>query len=110
MPHNNMNPFHRQLSTSIRFLAALAFIATSALAETPLTKEPFEVGGHNAFIIPASVPAPGKPWVWYAPTLGANLPGAGHQWYFERFQKAGISIAGTTPKAPAPRCVFSISC
>lgn len=73
-------------------LAALGIF--SAKAEDALAKAPFDVGGNKAFVIAAPTPAAGKPWVWYAPTLGANLPGAGHQWYFERFLKAGISIAG----------------
>lgn len=73
-------------------------VLSSFLNELPtgqlLTKVPFEVKGHAAFLIAAQRPASGKPWVWYAPTLGANLPGEGHHWYFERFLKAGISIAG----------------
>lgn len=59
-----------------------------------LNKTPFDYNGKKAFIIAAPQPAKGKPWVWYAPTLGAGLPGAGHAWYFEQFLKAGISIAG----------------
>jgi Tol biopolymer transport system component len=35
----------------------------------------------------------GKAWVWYAPTL-PGLPGREESWMFERFQAAGISIAG----------------
>ncbi|MEQ1850826.1 MAG: alpha/beta fold hydrolase [Chthoniobacteraceae bacterium] len=78
--------------TLLVLLAALGILR--AEADVALAKAPFEVGGHKAFIIAAPAPAAGKPWVWSAPTLGANLPGAGHQWYFERFLKAGISIAG----------------
>ena len=33
------------------------------------------------------------PWVWYAPTL-PGLPGNEEQWMFERFNQAGIAIAG----------------
>lgn len=78
--------------TILIFIAALAVIRADA--EDALAKAPFEIGGHKAFIIAAPTPAAGKPWVWYAPTLGANLPGGGHHWYFERFLKAGISVAG----------------
>lgn len=78
----------------VAFAATLIFPVTLALAEKPLEKVPFELDGRPAFIIAAPQPANGKPWVWYAPTLGANLPGSGHQWYFERFIQAGISIAG----------------
>ncbi len=59
-----------------------------------LTKVPFQVDGHPAFVIAAPQPTAGQPWVWYAPTLGADLPGEGHRWYFEQFLAAGISIAG----------------
>jgi pimeloyl-ACP methyl ester carboxylesterase len=72
---------------------SFAFVE-STKAEGPLNKVPFDCNGNHAFIIAAPAPAKGKPWVWYAPTLGAGLPGAGHAWYFERFLKAGISIAG----------------
>lgn len=72
----------------------LALIGGAACAQQSLEKVPFELDGRKAFIIAATEPAKGKPWVWYAPTLGANLPGAGHRWYFERFLTRGISIAG----------------
>ena len=71
-----------------------SLLVSSAIAAEALVKSPFVVEGREAFIIVAAEPAAGKPWVWYAPTLGANLPGSGHQWYFERFLQAGISIAG----------------
>ncbi len=61
----------------------------------PLDGEVFEVNGRTAFLIPAKPdsPAASKPWVWYAPTL-QNLPAADERWMFERFQAAGIAIAG----------------
>ena len=55
--------------------------------------ETFQVRGHNAFLSAAPEPAEGKPWLWYAPTLGA-LRFAERSGYFEAFQKAGIAIAG----------------
>lgn len=66
-----------QSSAATRRVAGFAFIAACALVETPFAKVPFEVGGHKAFVIAAPQPAPGKLWVWDAPTRGANLPGAG---------------------------------
>jgi len=69
------------------------FLRAQAVA-AKLTKVPILDVGHPAFVIPAPQPAPGNPWVWYAPTLGDNLPGEGHRWYFERFLNAGISVAG----------------
>jgi pimeloyl-ACP methyl ester carboxylesterase len=61
----------------------------------PLEGELFEAGGRPAFLIPAKpVPmAETKPWVWYAPTL-PSLPAVDEKWMFERFQAAGIAIAG----------------
>ena len=71
-----------------------SLLASCAVAAELLVKVPFVVEGRVAFIIAAPQPATGKPWVWYAPTLGANLPGSDHQWYFERFIQAGVSMAG----------------
>jgi len=75
--------------------------------QLPMQGESFALSGREAFLIPASTDrsndqtpsrdgASGKsnrPWVWYAPTL-PNLPGPEERWMFERFQKAGIAIAG----------------
>ncbi len=63
-------------------------------SEQLLTKVAFQVNEHPAFVIAARQPASGNPWVWYAPTMGAHLPGTDHHWYFNRFLDAGISIAG----------------
>ncbi len=75
-------------------LVALMLPSPTVRSEDPFAKVPIDINGRKAFIIAAPKPAPGKPWIWYAPTLGANLPGADHRWYFERFHNAGISIAG----------------
>ena len=60
-------------------------------------RETFEIAGQPAFVILPSVddrqPGP-LPWVWYAPTLGKNLPGKLEVWMFSRFLKQGIAIAG----------------
>jgi pimeloyl-ACP methyl ester carboxylesterase len=51
----------------------------------------------GGFIITPKVPAPGKPWVWYAPTFIRDphpLPKALHEWYMSRLLEAGIGIAG----------------
>ena len=91
-------------------LLALWSLVAWCSAAAPLPREELEVGGHRAFIIAAPEPAKGKPWLWYAPTL-PGLPGAGHQWYFERLLKAGISIAGIdlgeVRGAPASSAKFS---
>src|SRR5688500_7500811 len=59
----------------------------------PLAGERFQVDGQTAFLIATDAPAEGKPWVWYAPTLGP-YPGKEERWMFEQFLSAGISIAG----------------
>ena len=81
-----------KLPLTLLSFALLLFVRSGIAAETP-PPTTFEVDGHKAFIIAAPEPAKDKPWLWYAPTL-PGLPGAGHQWYFERMLKAGISIAG----------------
>lgn len=61
----------------------------------PLPGEVFECEGQPAFLIAGKSGTfrSGKAWVWYAPTL-PGLPGREESWMFERFQAAGISIAG----------------
>ncbi|MCA9086364.1 MAG: alpha/beta hydrolase [Planctomycetaceae bacterium] len=61
----------------------------------PLPGEVFSVDSHVAFLIASESNSAraDRPWVWYAPTL-PNLPGGAEKWMFERFQKAGIAIAG----------------
>jgi pimeloyl-ACP methyl ester carboxylesterase len=73
-----------------------SFCAPRSLADEatlPKTAEKFEVQGRPAFLYAAPVPAAGRPWVWYAPTLnGISL--AQRKAYFEPFLRAGISLAG----------------
>ena len=62
----------------------------------PTQPETLTLDGRRAFVMepPPSMRRPGPmPWVWYAPTL-ARLPGQAENWMFERFQRAGIAIAG----------------
>ncbi len=65
------------------------------LKTLPLPGEVFECASRPAFLIPgqAGTFRSGKAWVWYAPTL-PGLPGREEIWMFERFQAAGITIAG----------------
>jgi hypothetical protein len=74
-------------------LSLLVVLPLVAQENFPRTAEKFDVAGHTAFLYVAPKPAPGKPWLWYAPTLkGISL--AGRKMYFEAFMKAGISLAG----------------
>ena len=76
----------------------------------PLPGENFVLDGRRAFLIPAASPAPGRPWVWYAPTL-PGLPGPEEKWLFEQFLAAGIAVAGIDAGesygSPAGCAVFS---
>jgi len=55
-----------------------------------------EVEGHRAFLLrpPLDRVAPGKPWVWYAPTFWESTPGPETVWYFTRLLALGFHIAG----------------
>ncbi|WP_395740457.1 alpha/beta hydrolase family protein [Prosthecobacter sp.] len=77
------------------FLSLILGFAWSASAQEvlPKTAEIFEVGGHKAFLYAAPKAGAGRPWVWYAPTLG-GVSLFGRKMYYETFMKAGISIAG----------------
>ncbi len=94
------------MKRGLRFLCALLVALQLAALQTlpaaglpakvlPLPGESFEVSGRAAFVIlPRGRPTNGTiPWVWYAPAL-AGLPGTEEKWMFERFNAAGIAIAG----------------
>ena len=95
-------------------LAILPPHAAAAEEPNPLAKRAnFSVAGHKAFVMepPVSARLIGPmPWVWYAPTLGQGLPGKAEAWMFERFHKAGISIAGVdvgeSYGSPKGRAIF----
>ncbi len=77
------------------FALSLGLFAATTSAAEPLPKaaEKFEVAGHTAILYAAPKPAPGKPWVWFAPTIkGLSL--ALRKEYFEGILNEGISIAG----------------
>ena len=59
----------------------------------PVAGEAFQLNGHDAFVILPEKVSADLPWVWYAPTLN-RLPGPEETWMIERFQKAGIALAG----------------
>ena len=78
---------------SLLLLLSLISLPLAAQDNLPRKAETFEVAGHKAFLYAAPKPAEGKPWVWYAPTLG-GVSIVQRKLYFENFMKAGISIAG----------------
>lgn len=94
-------------------LILLSCLTLSVAAEEvlPKTAEVFEIDGHKAFLYAAPKPAAGKPWLWYAPTLG-GVSLFGRKMYFEAFMKAGISIAGydlgEVRGAPASTAKFTL--
>ncbi|MCA8988130.1 MAG: prolyl oligopeptidase family serine peptidase [Planctomycetaceae bacterium] len=56
--------------------------------------ERFDVNGQIAVVYEATMPAKGKPWVWYAPTLKGGISLYGRTYYRDAFFAAGLSIAG----------------
>ncbi|MBD3676263.1 MAG: prolyl oligopeptidase family serine peptidase [Planctomycetaceae bacterium] len=85
------------------FLASLILTRSTLKTEaqephsTIPPRKTFELAGRRAFVIlpPAEKQKDGPlPWVWYAPTLGKNLPGRQEAWMFTRFLDRGIAIAG----------------
>lgn len=92
------HPWHKTI-----LLAAVVFATSAAVARADegdpatqrLARERFTVDDRPAFLIRPTSSRPGPtPWVMYAPTLGADLPGEAETWMFRRFAKAGIAIAG----------------
>lgn len=74
-------------------LSSLFAISASAADQSPRVAETFEVDGHQAFLYTPTNPAPGKPWLWYAPTLkGVSL--VQRKLYFDGLMTAGIALAG----------------
>src|SRR5262249_51112379 len=69
------------------------------------------IDGHKAFVYPPAKAAEGKPWVWYAPTLG-GISLIQRTLYFDSFMKAGIGIAGfdlgEVRGSPASTAKFSL--
>lgn len=61
--------------------------------QLPMQGESLMFDGHDAFVILPEHPAPGSPWVWYAPTL-PGLPAKSEVWMFGKFLEKGIAIAG----------------
>jgi pimeloyl-ACP methyl ester carboxylesterase len=53
-----------------------------------------EVRGRPGFLFEPSAPAPGRPWVFYAPTFAETYPTERQAWIFTRALAAGIAIAG----------------
>ncbi len=98
------------ICTLLIFNASLA-LSVIAQEVLPKTAEVFEIDGHKAFLYAAPKPAAGKPWLWYAPTLG-GVSLFGRKMYFEACMKAGISIAGydlgEVRGAPASTAKFTL--
>jgi pimeloyl-ACP methyl ester carboxylesterase len=81
------------LRSSVLGVAMLCVAVANAADTLPKSPETWEVDGHKALLYAPPQPAPGRPWVWYAPTIkGLSL--AMRPAYFEGFLNAGIGIAG----------------
>ena len=75
-------------------LLGLFALSQSAISQT---RENFTLGGLSAFVITPDTPAPGNPWIAYAPSVG-GLPswtgGGAEAWMFDQYFAAGIAVAG----------------
>src|SRR5512140_480108 len=52
------------------------------------------VRGRAAFVLEPSAPAPGRPWVLYAPAFEGSYPTERQAWIFARVLEQGIAVAG----------------
>lgn len=75
--------------------AAAATKKTQARRQVLINGESFVLNEKNAFLMqPAEgAAAPGKPWVFYGPTLNA-YPDRAESWMHRKFLDAGIAVAG----------------
>src|SRR5689334_9924585 len=82
--------------TFIVVLLLIASLAPLARADEALPKKPesFDVAGHKGMVFAAPKAAPGKPWLWYMPTLKGSAAFIGKKAYYEGFLNAGIAIVG----------------
>lgn len=93
----------------LRQCCALLCAASVVLAQEK--PESFDVEGHKAYVQAPPTPAPGKPWIWYAPNVGGNFIILQHKFYTDAFFKAGIAIAsydlGEVRGAPGSTAKFT---
>lgn len=56
---------------------------------------PIEIGKFKGFVIPPTIPAQDgrRPWVWYAPTIGAH-PNKNNQWVLQQLLDKGFYVCG----------------
>ena len=83
--------------TVIAVLALLAAAGWVLAGSSEIPAERYELGEHDAFLYAPASPAKtdlGKPWLWYAPTLGKKHPDKTEGWIFDRLHEKGIAIAG----------------
>ena len=84
----------------LSILAAVALLALTGwvVADPPaLQFERYQLGEHDAFLLAPDTSTKtdlGKPWVWYAPTLGKRHPNKTEGWMIERLHAKGIAVAG----------------
>ncbi len=80
--------------------------------ELPIPGQVFSVKNCTTFLIAPdnSLAKPGKPWVWYAPTLPA-YPGPEEKWMLQEFLKNGLAVSGIDVGesfgSPAGRALFT---
>lgn len=93
------------------FHYCFAILSLTSMALAQMKPESFEVNSHMAYVQSAPTPAPGKPWIWYAPNVSGNFIILQHKMYTDAFLQAGIAIAsydlGEVRGAPGSTAKFS---
>ena len=88
---------------NMKWIAGLAMLAVMTVAgwgfavQGTLPFERYTLGENDAFLLAPEKAAKtdlGKPWVWYAPTLGKRHPNKTEAWMIERLHAKGIAVAG----------------
>jgi hypothetical protein len=90
---------HHAKRYSFKVILALigAMVLVLSQSASAQTRENFTLDGLSAFVITPNSPAPGNPWIAYAPAV-SGLPawtGSGEEkWMFDQYFAAGIAVAG----------------
>lgn len=107
---------NRAIMKKMSILAGLVLLAVTGLVlaqQNELDFDRYKLADHDAFLLAPQTPAKtelGKPWVWYAPTLGKQHPNKAEGWMIQRLHAKGIAIAGIdvgeSYGSPTGRAVF----
>lgn len=101
---------------SVYLLAAIGTLWASSVAtageQYGVKRTALAVGKNQGFILQPPKPAGdgARPWVWYAPTIGAH-PNKSNEWVLKKLLDQGFHVAGVNVGesygSPAGRAIFS---